>query len=299
MNIENRFVFERFRCRFFKKILNVAPSTCKQFISQSGYFQWKMLRTVKSNKSKGNTAAGKAAGGNKNAKGQPSLEDFIIKRDYTGALTLLEFRLKCQDGEAKDLLLWIGYCAFHIGNYKRAEEAYRELLTAHDVGRIVHLYIACCYFFQQMYEEAEKEAEMATEDPLKTRILFHVAHRLGDETKLMTQHQKLHETKLDFLSLAAVHFLRSHHHDVSLDECPSIFPFYAHLVVNIGHGDLQAVADGAPRRHCSKCVRRHVLFQVGYLRCVVGNPDSVPAVISRFGHWHQPKGLQPLSLVQW
>jgi intraflagellar transport protein 56 len=170
-----------------------------------------MLRTVKKEKSTkvgGPTKAG-------NAKGQPSLEDFIVKRDYTGALTLLEFRLRCQDGDAKDLLLWIGYCAFHIGNYKRAEEAYRELLAAHDVGRIVHLYIACCYFFQQMYDEAEKEAEMAPEDTLKTRILFHCAHRLSDENKLMSQHQKLHETKLDFLSLAAVHFLRSHFHDAT------------------------------------------------------------------------------------
>lgn len=57
--------------------------------------------------------------------GQPSLEDFLAKRDYTGALTLLEFKLKCQDGETRDLLLWIGYCSFHLGNFKRAEDAYR------------------------------------------------------------------------------------------------------------------------------------------------------------------------------
>jgi len=177
-----------------------------------------MLRTLKSNKSAKSAGAGaKASGGGatKNAKGQPALEDFILWRDYTGALTLLEFRLKCQDGDAKDLLLWIGYCAFHIGNYKRAEDAYRELLSAHDVGGVVLLYIACCYFFQKMYEEAEKEAELARDNALKTRILFHVAHRLGDESKLMAQHQRLQESKLDFLSLAAVHFLRSHHHDAT------------------------------------------------------------------------------------
>jgi len=175
-----------------------------------------MLRKKsKSAKSVGAGAKASGAANPKNAKGQPALEDFILKRDYTGALTLLEFRLKCQDGDAKDLLLWIGYCAFHIGNYKRAEDAYRELLSAHDVGGVVHLYIACCYFFQQMYEEAEKEAELARDDPLKTRILFHIAHRLGDENKLMAHHQRLQETKLDFLSLAAVHYLRSHHHDAT------------------------------------------------------------------------------------
>lgn len=107
---------------------------------------------------------------NKNNSNQPSLEDFIAKRDYTGALTLLEFRLKCNDGDTKDLLLWIGYCAFHLGNYKRAEDAYRELLNAHEVTKIVHIYIGCCYFYQQMYEEAEKELEKAPEHPLKTRF---------------------------------------------------------------------------------------------------------------------------------
>lgn len=157
------------------------------------------------------------AGGkqSKNAKGQPSLEDFIANRDYTGALTLLEFRLKCQDGDTKDLLLWIGYCSFHLGNYKRAEEAYRELLSAHDVSRVIHLFIASCYFFQQMYEEAEREAEKAPEDPLKNRLLFNIAHRISDENKLMAYHQKLKDIKEDLLSLAAVHYLRSHHQEAS------------------------------------------------------------------------------------
>ncbi len=155
-----------------------------------------------------------AAQKNKNVKGQPSLEEFITNRDYTGALALLEFRLKCQDGDTKDLLLWIGYCSFHLGNYKRAEEAYRELLDAHDVGSIVHLYIACCYFYQQMYEEAEKEAEKGSDDALKIRLMFSISHRTSDENKLMLYHQKLKDKKEDQLSLAAVHYLRSHHQEV-------------------------------------------------------------------------------------
>lgn len=151
----------------------------------------------------------------KNNKGQPSLDDFILARDYTGALTLLEFRLKCQDGDTKELLLWIGYVAFHLGNYKRAEDAYRELIDAHDLGNLGHLYIACCYFYQQLYEESEKEALKASDDPLSVRLLFNIAHRLGDENKLMNYHQKLRETKEDLLSLAAVHYLRSHHQEAT------------------------------------------------------------------------------------
>ena len=55
-------------------------------------------------------------GGESKIKGLPTLEDFLLRRDFTGALTLLEFKLKCQDGSTKELLLWIGYCAFHFGN---------------------------------------------------------------------------------------------------------------------------------------------------------------------------------------
>jgi intraflagellar transport protein 56 len=171
-----------------------------------------MSRKPKPNK---NSVVGKNAAASKNARGQPSLDEFLMTRDYTGALTLLEFRLKCQDGDTKELLLWIGYIAFHVGNYKRAEEAYKELIDAHDLGYVGHLYIACCYFYQQMYEEAEKEALRASDDPLAVRLLFNIAHRLGDENKLMNYHQKLRETKDDLLSLAAVHYLRSHHQEAT------------------------------------------------------------------------------------
>ena len=129
----------------------------------------------------------------------------------TGALTLLEFKLKCQDGSVKELLLWIGYCAFHLGNFSRAEHAYKELLDTHDVIPEVHLFLACCYFYQQMYEDADREVikgvliymyvcmylctyricdschiiivsivpSTGPNGLLKNRILFNLAHRLG------------------------------------------------------------------------------------------------------------------------
>lgn len=171
-----------------------------------------MNKKTKASKS---SVLNKGAAASKNAKGQPSLEEFLNSRDYTGALTLLEFRLKCQDGDTRELLMWIGYVAFHLGNYKRAEEAYRELLQVHDFGAVGHLYIACCYYFQQMYEDAEKEALKATDDPLSTRLLFNIAHRVSDEDKLMNYHQKLREAKEDLLSLAAVHYLRQHHQEAT------------------------------------------------------------------------------------
>ena len=163
-----------------------------------------------SSKPKGPKSSAKSS-----SKGQPSLDDFLEKRDYTGALALLEFKLRCQDGDTKDLLMWIGYCAFHLGNFRRSEEAYKELFDAYPVGAEIHLYQACCYFYQQMYEEAEKAALEAPVSELKTRLLFNIAHRTGNEEKLMTYHHDLKDRKADQLSLAAVHYLRSHHQEVS------------------------------------------------------------------------------------
>ena len=165
--------------------------------------------------SKGSKSSKAAANlkASKNLKGQPSLEDFLDKRDFTGALALLEFKLKCQDGDTKDLLLWIGYSAFHLGNLKRAADAYKELLDNHDVSSVAHLYLASCYFFEHMYEEAEKEALKGPNTSLKVRLLFNICHRVGDENKLMDYHKNLNDQKDDQLSLAAVHFLRSHHQE--------------------------------------------------------------------------------------
>jgi intraflagellar transport protein 56 len=150
----------------------------------------------------------------KGQKGQPTLEEFIGPRDYTGALALLEFKLKCKDGNIKDLLMWIGYTAFHLGNYRRAEDAYKELIEDHDPPPEVHLFLSCCYYFQQMYDEAEIESMKGPNSPLKNRLLFNVAHRKGDEDKLMAFHQNLRDKKDDQLCLAAMHYLRNHHQEV-------------------------------------------------------------------------------------
>ena len=47
-------------------------------------------------------------------------------------------------------------------------------------------------------------------NPLQTRLLFHCAQRQGNDSKLMSYHQQLTESLEDQLSLAAVHYQRSH-----------------------------------------------------------------------------------------
>ncbi|CAM9679713.1 unnamed protein product [Chrysoparadoxa australica] len=110
-----------------------------------------------------------------------------------------------------ETLLWIGYCCFHAGKYERAVEAYMEALSLPGCGEEVHLYLGCCYYYLQQYEQAGEAANKGPDGALRnSRLLFHISHKLNDETKLMMYHQKLTDTTEDQLSLAAIHYLRSH-----------------------------------------------------------------------------------------
>ncbi|CAN0506143.1 unnamed protein product, partial [Discosporangium mesarthrocarpum] len=56
----------------------------------------------------------------------------------------------------------------------------------------------------------EEAASQGPECSLKNRLLFHISHKLNNENRLMEYHQKLSDTNEDQLSLAAIHYLRSH-----------------------------------------------------------------------------------------
>lgn len=48
---------------------------------------------------------------------------------------------------------------------------------------------------------------------MKARLLFHLAHKSGDESALLLYHKNLHDVIEDQLSLASLHYLRSHYQD--------------------------------------------------------------------------------------
>lgn len=62
----------------------------------------------------------------KNKTKVPQLEEYLQQRDYLGALTLLEFQRSIGEKE-QHADLWIGFCAFHLGDYKRSMEEYKSL----------------------------------------------------------------------------------------------------------------------------------------------------------------------------
>lgn len=79
----------------------------------------------------------------------PTLQDFNSKRDFTGALALLEFQRRNggDENEADEVqtLMWIGFCAFHLGKYERAQEVYTDLMSGNygKVSKMVGMRVRC------------------------------------------------------------------------------------------------------------------------------------------------------------
>lgn len=69
---------------------------------------------------------------------------------------------------------------------------------------------------EELRSRIQKEVELehstlkAPESALKNRLLFHLAHKVDDQDKLMIRHDQITECQEDQLSLAAIHYLRSH-----------------------------------------------------------------------------------------
>ncbi|XP_072932176.1 intraflagellar transport protein 56 isoform X2 [Epargyreus clarus] len=146
----------------------------------------------------------------------PELEDFLLKRDYVGALTMLEF-LKHEGNTDVWVCVWAAWCRFHLGEYRAALDGYlaaraRDQLDSRVADNIA-LDLAVCYFYLGMYTESQEEVDKAPKCALKSRLQFHLAHKLGDEESLMRAHAALRDVPEDQLSLAAVHYLRGHYQE--------------------------------------------------------------------------------------
>ncbi|XP_017768894.1 PREDICTED: intraflagellar transport protein 56 [Nicrophorus vespilloides] len=155
-------------------------------------------------------SAGRGSSGTKTS--LPPFEEYLAKRDYTGAITLLEFK-QYADHNNPNIDLWLAYCAFHKGDYKRALSIYETLNAQHPHLKSIAVNLACCYFYLGMYNESKNALVNASPSGLKTRLNFHLAHNLGDESALMEHHQQLQDVLEDQLSLAAIHYLRAHYQE--------------------------------------------------------------------------------------
>ena len=140
----------------------------------------------------------------------PEVSDFLKDRDYAGAIALLEFKRQQSPSDVSNLE-WLAYAYFHAGDPEKALDTYRYLLRREsDPDPTYHTFAAACLFYLGQYDEAEEEAKKGPKTKLHTRVLFHCAHKQNDEAKLMTYHQQLTDSVEDQLSLASIHYLRSH-----------------------------------------------------------------------------------------
>ena len=170
--------------------------------------------------SKARVAPGGDAGAGARAKAAgaklPDLGELIARRDYQGAITMLEFRRASAAGKKDvEVLSWLAYCYVHYGEHGKALELYQQMLGSADPDPTLHTYAAVCLFYMGRYAEAEEEALQGPASRLQTRLLFHLAHKAGDEARLMQQHAKLTDSLEDQLSLASVHYLRGHYQEAT------------------------------------------------------------------------------------
>jgi len=103
------------------------------------------------------------------------------------------------------------YCSFHLGDYQRALRLYLDYIKDNgdeDSIRTTWLNVASCYFSLGMYTEAVTAAKKGKPSDLQTRLLFHLAHKLEDDDRLLELHESLEDNLENSLSLASVHYLR-------------------------------------------------------------------------------------------
>lgn len=106
----------------------------------------------------------------------------------------------------------MAFCDFHLGNYKESLDQYQNL-DAIKSNKEVAMNIGVCMFYLGMYEEANKIVEELPESPLKIRLLFHLANKLGSDDRLMEVHGSLRDVIEDQLSLAGLHYLRGQYQE--------------------------------------------------------------------------------------
>lgn len=154
----------------------------------------------------------------------PTVLEFLGKRDYVGACTLLEhkrsfpqadFNNGASDTPGSTTNEWLAYAYFHSGDPQKALEVYRTLLNEDpENADILQVFASACLYYLGRFDEATEEAEKCSKDSnLKTRVLFHCAHKKGDEQLLMRYHQQLSDSLDDQLTLASVHYHRGHYQE--------------------------------------------------------------------------------------
>uniref|UniRef100_A0A915KVI2 Intraflagellar transport protein 56 n=1 Tax=Romanomermis culicivorax TaxID=13658 RepID=A0A915KVI2_ROMCU len=146
----------------------------------------------------------------------PDVVELITNRDYSGAISLLNFNKQNDSVKVEDKVdLWLAYCSFHAGNYKKAAENYEKIAAQSNAPSDIYACLACCQLYLGLYELASETAQKSVQCSLKNRLLFYICHKLSDEKRLLFYHSKLQDILEDQLCLANIHFSRSHYQEAT------------------------------------------------------------------------------------
>jgi intraflagellar transport protein 56 len=129
-------------------------------------------------------------------------------------VTFIEFiRDELNQPYTKELTHWHGYSLFHSARYSDAITLYDKLLKQEPEDTLLWLYISSCLYYNQEFAEAREAALQGPPCDSRTRLLFHIAHQINDEQGLYQAHSELVGTLENQLSLAAIHYMRSHYQE--------------------------------------------------------------------------------------
>jgi len=111
------------------------------------------------------------------------MADFVTHCDFTGSLCLAEFNLKANDSDAERNLYWVAYSAFYLKNFEKAVQALREIIEHYTPPPTIHLHLATCLFFMELFSEAEDAALMGPDCKLRCFFLLNFVHFMFSKKK--------------------------------------------------------------------------------------------------------------------
>jgi intraflagellar transport protein 56 len=100
----------------------------------------------------------------------PTFEEFLLKRDYVGANTILKYSKDHDETDENIKDLWMAFCNFHLGDYKLCLEQFEKMYEKNKDVKDIALNIGVCMFYLGMYEDAQKMIEDLPESPLKVKL---------------------------------------------------------------------------------------------------------------------------------
>lgn len=136
------------------------------------------------------------------------------RRDYAGALALLEFKRKVGDDSIAQIDAWIAYCATRIGEYERALTALERAHGSGEMGDEALTYMGICHLHLHDYDAASRTAARGPASALRNRLQFITAVRRNDEERFFRYHERLEDGPVDKLCLASAMDLRRKHQAV-------------------------------------------------------------------------------------